>query len=147
MEVIQTVEDQKLAIERKEAELLNAPPMPIKYVHTFAEGVYVREAHILKGMMGIGHEHRTQTVNVLLKGRIRILAGDSILEMAAPCVFVSEPGVRKVAEFLEDTIFLNVLHNPTNETDLQKLEDLFVIKSPTFLAHQALTSLPAGQVA
>jgi hypothetical protein len=127
----------KAAAEIIEAKLLSAPPMEIKYFHTFAPGVYVREAHIKAGMIGVGHEHKTKTVNIVSKGKLKIVAGEEIITLAAPCVFVSEPGVRKVAHFLEDTIFLNVLHNPTDETDLGKLEDLFVIKSQTFLEHEA----------
>ncbi len=136
-EVLTQFLSQKLDLEAIEARLLPTEQMEIKYYHTFAPGVYVREAHVKKGMIGLGHEHKTKVVNIVSKGRFKIVAGDSIIEMAAPCVFVSEPGVRKLAEFLEDTIFINVLHNPTDETDLKKLEDLFVIKSPTFLAHEA----------
>lgn len=126
------------AIEVLEKRLLPEPQMEIKYYHTFAPGVYVREAHVKAGMIGIGHEHKTKNVNVVVKGRLKIIAGDEVIELVAPCVFVAEPGVRKVAHFLEDTIYLNVLHNPTDETDLSKLEDLFVVKSPTFLKHEKL---------
>lgn len=128
----------KSALERLEGALLELPPMEIKYVHTFAPGVYVREAHIKAGMVGIGHEHRQETVNVLLKGKIRLANSDgSVLELTAPMIFTSAAGVRKTAHFIEDTVFLNVLPNPTNETNVQKLEDLFVIKSEIFLQHEA----------
>jgi quercetin dioxygenase-like cupin family protein len=135
----------KALIEAEEARLLREPQMEIKYFHTFADGIYVREAHVKAGMNGIGHEHTTQHVCMVTKGRLEILAGDEVLEISAPCVFVAEPGVRKVARFLEDTIFINVLSNPTNERDLKKLEDLFIVKSPTFLAYEAQHSLSAGQ--
>ncbi len=128
---------QKEPIEEFEARGLRAEQMEIKYFHTFAPGIYVREAHVKKGMIGLGHEHKTKIVNIVSKGRFKIVAGNEIIEMSAPCVFVSDPGVRKLAEFLEDTIFINVLPNPTNETDLQKLEDIFVIKSLIFLEHEA----------
>lgn len=136
MSEITNTDGQKAAIESLEALLLPAAQMEIQYVHTFAPGVYVREAHVKGGMIGVGHEHKTKNINVVLKGRLKIVAGDEVIELVAPCVFVSEPGVRKVAHFLEDTIWLNVLHNPTNETDLKKLEDLFVIKSETYKAFQ-----------
>lgn len=123
--------------ETFERALLDKEQMPIKYVHTFAPGVYVREAHVKAGMVGIGHEHKLECVNVLLKGSLRLVADDKIIELSAPCVFTSVAGSRKVAHFIEDTIFLNVLPNPTNETDLKKIEDLFVIKSDTFLEHEA----------
>lgn len=146
-EVLTAINAVHTPVEELEARLLPTAQTKIKYFHTFAPGVYVREAHVEGGTIGIGHEHTTKNVNVLLKGRVKIVAGDSVLEMAAPCVFVAEPGVRKVAHFLEDTIWLNVLHNPTDETDLRKLEDLFVIKSQTFLEHEARQLKQAEEVA
>jgi len=120
-----------------ESRLIEAPQMEIKYQHLFAEGVYIRVAYVKAGMIGMGHEHRQETINTLLKGKIRLLNDDqSMLELQAPAFFTSAPGVRKVAHFIEDTIFLNVLPNPTNETDIGKLEDLFVVKSENFLKHE-----------
>src|SRR6478735_1025784 len=120
-----------------ESRLIEAPQMEIKYQHLFAEGVYIRVAYVKAGMIGMGHEHRQETINTLLKGKIRLLNDDqSMLELQAPAFFTSAPGVRKVAHFIEDTIFLNVLPNPTNETDIGKLEDLFVVKSDNFLKHE-----------
>ncbi len=125
------------AIEALEGTLLGHPQMEIKYVHRFAPGIYIREAHVKAGMVGIGHEHKQETINILLKGRLRIVNSDhTVLELQAPLTFNSAAGVRKTAYFLEDTIFQNVLPNPTNETDILKLEDLFVIKSQTFLDYE-----------
>jgi hypothetical protein len=46
-------------------------------------------------------------------------------------VFKSGVDVRKVLFIIEDTRWVTV--HPTDETDLGKLEDLLIIKSPTFM--------------
>lgn len=135
----------KIDVAALEAALLPTPQMSIQYVHTFAPGTYVREARVPAGMIGIGHEHKTANTNVVLKGRLRIIAGDSVIEMKAPCVFVAEAGARKVAHFLEDTIWLNLLPNPDNETDPAVLEERFVFKSAAFIAHELEQKLRATE--
>jgi len=130
-------------IEELEAEMLKGEAAEIPIIHTFAPGVYVRTGFFRKGLRAIGHEHTTKHINIISKGSFSVLSGtNETLHFKAGDVFVADPGIRKVAEFHEDTIWSNVHPNPNNETDVDKLEPLFIRKSATWLAHHAEKSLP-----
>lgn len=88
--------------------------------HHFTDGLYTRETHMMAGTIAIGKKHRYSVTNILIKGKISVIMDDYVTEWVAPCVFVSEPGVSKIAYFHEDTIWLNC--HPTDETDLEKIE-------------------------
>jgi quercetin dioxygenase-like cupin family protein len=130
-------------IERLEASLLPGG-VTAETFHTFAPGVYVRTAVFPAGHVFLGHEHKTEHISIISEGRFQIIEDGECREVVAPAIFVTKPGVRKVALFAERTVWSNVLPNPSNETSVEKLEDVFVIKSAAWLSHQArLAEKPA----
>jgi hypothetical protein len=58
--------------------------------------------------------------------------GQTVERIVGPCVFVSGAGVRKVL-FIEETMTWLTVH-PTEETDVEKLEEALVEKSGAWLA-------------
>lgn len=124
-------------MEEWEGEWLCLPPADIKTLHSFAPGMYIREMHVPAGTVVLGHEHLTDQLNILLKGSLDIVVSEGqTAHMTAPCVFVASAGIRKVAEFREDSVWLNVMPNPDNEQNIDVLDDRFIRKSATFLAHE-----------
>jgi len=99
--------------------------------HYFAPGIYLRELHMVKGMVVVGHRHKTETVNILLKGKIALIEDGELIYREAPFTYVSPAKHRKAAYIIEDVIWQNV--HPSDETDLQKLEDIFIEKSPALI--------------
>lgn len=99
--------------------------LPVK--HYFATGIYLRELHMPKGLVVIGHKHREDTVNILLKGSLALIENGELVCRKAPYTYVSPAGHRKAAYILEDVIWQNV--HPSHETDLDKLEARFIEKS------------------
>lgn len=97
--------------------------------HTFAPGVYAREVTMPAGSFIIGHEHKTKHINVVLSGRALVSINGETFHLEAPHTFVSDPGVRKVLYILEEMRFLTI--HPTDETDLDKLEQELIVKSVT----------------
>lgn len=122
-------------IEAAEAELLKRPQVPYELTHRFAPGVYLRGVVIPAGCEVTGAEHTTDHFNILQRGRVLVLCGDTVTELRAPCVFIAEAGVRKVVRTLEETEWLNI--HPTEETDISKIEAAFVKYSETFKLHAA----------
>jgi hypothetical protein len=119
-------------IEKLEGALLPlGEDIPIK--HTFAPGIYVREGFFRAGIVAIGHQHKTEHVNIVLKGSFSVLEDGAVRQVVAPCIFVSKPGIRKVAFFHEDTIWTNIHPNPENKTEQEDLEKIFITKSDTWL--------------
>jgi len=125
-------------IDELEAELLKLPQVECPVAHHFGPGVYVREATFPPGTFVIGHEHRHASTNMMLKGRLALLTPDGdIREVVAPLIMTTDPG-RKAAYAMEETVWVNVFPNPTDETDIEALEARFVVKSPAWQEAQCL---------
>lgn len=101
--------------------------------------MYIREIFMPKGIVVIGHEHKTEHWNIVITGRVLVSCNQELVAIEAPHCFRSAPGVRKVLRILEDTIW-QTLH-PTNETDIDKLEKMLIVKSKTFEDHKAIEAL------
>lgn len=122
----------KKDIYELEQHLSKLPQIECQVQHDFSHGIYVRTLEIPKDSLIIGKRHRYETCNILLKGKISIyLDGeDKIVHLEAPCIFNSEPGVKKMGYAHEDTLFANV--HPTNERDVDEIEKLFIISEEEY---------------
>ena len=110
-----------------EAEMLQLPQVECPVRNIFSPGLWIREVTIPAGTFSIGHEQKMVHWNVLLKGRVTIVLEDgSKAELVAPLTYVGRPG-RKVGYVHEDMVWQNVY--PTDETDIEKLEAMFINKS------------------
>ena len=136
------MDDAALDIDALERDFLQQEQVDCPVVHRFGPGVYIREVHMPAGAFIIGHRHKTTHLNVMLTGRLGLLNDDGTeTELVAPQTFVAQPG-RKAAYIYEDVIWQNI--HATDETDVAKLEDLFLDKSPAFLDHIAALARPSG---
>ena len=101
--------------------MLEGEQLPAPVSHHFAPGIYLREIFMPAGATVVGKIHRTEHLNILVKGACVIVHDDFTREeLRAPMVFVSKPGVQKVLYILEDMIWMTP--HVTPETDLVKLE-------------------------
>lgn len=116
-----------------EREFLTMPQVDCPVVHRFGPGIYIREVTVPAGSYAIGHAQRTEHLNIFLKGRVTIINEDgSTQELVAPMTFVGKPG-RKIGYVHEDMVWQNVY--ATTETDVAKLEAMFLDKSEGWKAH------------
>ena len=120
-------------VERAEKVLLQLPQVDCELRHRFAPGVYMREVVMPAGTFIIGHQHRTEHLNIITEGSARVMMDGVIEEIKAPCVFISKPGVRKIL-YIRETCRWATIH-PTNETKMDRLEEELIVKSPSFLEH------------
>lgn len=109
-------------------EFLKEEQVECPVTHHFAPDIYVREIFMPAGTVVIGHKHLTEHFNALLKGKCRVIIGEDIQELTAPCVFVSAAGAQKIVNVLEDCIWQTTHANPDNTTDIETLESRYVIK-------------------
>ena len=114
-------------IEAYEILARQSPQVDLPLEHIFASGVYCRHLFIPKGVVLTGEIHKTRNLNILLKGRMKVLIGDEVQDIQAPFIVVSPPGTKRIAEALEDCIWLTV--HATQETNINKLEDDLVVFS------------------
>ena len=106
--------------------------VPCPVLHEFADGIYSRITTMPKGTFAIGKRHRYRTYNILLEGEIAVYTGpkEPIKMLRAPCTFVSDALVKKVAYFYMDTTWVNI--HPTKETNLDAIENQFIIPDSEF---------------
>ena len=107
--------------------MASLPQVDTKVEHFFSEGVYTRVTELKAGTLAMGKRHRHSTVNILLKGVISIYVGENEPPhtVEAPFIFISEPNVKKLAYAHTDVLITNI--HPTEETDLDVIEELFTI--------------------
>ena len=92
---------------------------PVK--HHFAPGSYGREMTLPAGLVVVGKIHKHAHINVISKGRVQVFTEqEGVLELDAPCTFVSSPGTKRVVHVLEETVWTTV--HVTDKTDLAEIE-------------------------
>lgn len=107
-------------IEDLIGKLLELPQPAANVRHIFGHHVYMRELQVAAGIILVGRKHRGPHGCLLVKGRLAFFNDDGTrTELAAPMEFQAGAG-RKVAEVLEDMIFVNTF--ATDETDVETLE-------------------------
>ena len=87
--------------------------------HWHCEGAYVRELHMPEGQVVTGAIHRYGCINILLKGRLKVVQSDGEAIVEAGSIYITEPREKKALFALEDSIFLTV-----HATELTEEEDL-----------------------
>lgn len=95
--------------------------------HFFAPGCYGREMTIPKGTLIIGKIHKHAHLNIISKGRARVITEFGPMEIVAPYTFVSAPGTKRIVLAEEEVIWTTI--HVTEETDLEKIEDVVIAKS------------------
>ena len=108
-----------------EEAMLQMPQVELETLHHFAPGVYVRELRIPAGVCLTGAVHKTEHMNICLRGKLKVVSatmGDKWVDGGD--IFVSPPGTKRTAYVTEDTVWLTV--HATDETDVEKLETMLV---------------------
>lgn len=118
-------------VEEFETSLFSAKQPDCPLSHFFGPGVYIRQITMHADDLIVGHEHKTEHFNIVLKGKANVMMGNEIVEVIeAPCIFISKPGVRKVLYILEEMIWATV--HVTEETSMDKLEEELIVKSESW---------------
>jgi hypothetical protein len=129
---INLIHEQK--VQTLENAFLQQPQVDCPVVHRFGPNIYIREVTIPAGSLSIGHYQKTTHLNIMLTGKVTMVNEDgSHTELVAPQTFVSKPG-RKIGYIHETIVWQNIY--ATNETDVEKLEAMFLDKSQTWQEHQ-----------
>jgi hypothetical protein len=102
-------------------------PMDEKY----GCGTYARQMFIPKGTLIFGKIHRHQHLNFIMQGEVRVFTDFVTKEYKAPCVFVSEIGLKRSVYDIEDTLWVTVhMTKHLGEENLSKMEEEVI--APTY---------------
>lgn len=114
-------------IEKVASKMLEMDQADCPVSHHFGAGVYIREVRIPAGTFSIGHHQNKEHLNVMVQGKVAMLCEDGHVRIiTAPYVYVAKPG-RKIGLIMEDMIWHNIY--PTDETDIDTLEETYLTKS------------------
>ena len=102
-----------------------SPPLQ----HWLAPGIYAREIHLPAQSLVVGRIHRHRHFNIISKGKVTCYTEFGLETHEAPSSFISEPGTKRVVYTHEDAIWTTIHPNPTNETDISTLEEMFTAMS------------------
>lgn len=125
------------AAMRSLPELLNIDEMTF---HHFAPGLYAREFRMKADELVVGKIHKHDHLAMLVYGVVSVSDEFNSVRMKGPHIWLSQAGVKRAVYAHTDCMF--VTFHPTEETDIEKIEE-FVI-APSYEALDALK--PEGAV-
>ena len=123
-------------VQKQLSESPDVIDVPVQ--HHFAPGVYMRQMDAAAGTLVVSKMHRTEHMNILLKGSLTVATENGIELLKAPCVLKSMPGTKRIGYFHEDSSWITI--HPTSDTDLEKIEQQVIV--PDDEIDQFLASLP-----
>ena len=114
-----------------ESAMLSNPDqlIHIEPKHYFVPGLYAREIMIPAGVTLTGMIHKTEHLCVLSKGKVSVYTDEGMKTIEASTVVHSMPGMKRVLFAHEDSVWINFHHNPTNEQNLEKIEEIYTVKT------------------
>jgi len=91
---------------------------------------YARQIFMPKGSVVIGKIHKHAHLNFILQGKVSVATEFGPKYFTAPCIFVSEVGLKRAVLVEEDCIWATVhLTGYSGEEHLDKIEDEVIAKS------------------
>jgi quercetin dioxygenase-like cupin family protein len=93
-------------------------------------GTYARQMFIPKGTLIIGKIHRHQHLNFIMQGKVSVSTEFGPKYFEAPCIFVSEVGLKRAVVAEEDTLWVTVhITKHLGEENLAKMEEEVIAPS------------------
>jgi hypothetical protein len=118
----------RAGIHRLEEALGRLPQVELKVEHHFTDGVYMRTMFIPAGVALVGHIHRHPCLSIVQSGEIWVASERGLVHLVGPVTLHSPAGTKRAGWALKDTLFTTVHANPTNERDVDRLEDFLIAK-------------------
>lgn len=101
------------------------PQLELPVFHHFAPNVYMRQMDAPAGALVVSKMHRTEHMNILIKGSVTVVTENGIEFLKAPLVLKSAAGTKRIGYFHEDSSWITV--HPTESTDLEEIENQVIV--------------------
>ena len=124
---VEALENALLEIDHPAIAKWESDLFPLK--HYFSNGIYIREMVISKDSLVIGRTYKEDHTWFLLIGHLEVATESGLIEYIAPCHVQAKAGAKRAIKALADSVFINILPNPDNITDIYALEDLHMCRS------------------
>lgn len=94
--------------------------------NVIADGVLARTVLMPKGEIVVGEIHKYESINILVKGELKVWVNGEVKHLKAPYMIKSDANTRKVAYILEDTVWTSI--HRVNSENLEEIEEEILIK-------------------
>lgn len=102
-------------------------------------GMFARTIFLKAGQALAGRIHKLEHINIMSYGDISVATEDGPKRLTGFNIMACKPGSRRIGLVHADTAWTTILK--TDETDLEKVEAMFFVKSHTELEHTSWLSL------
>ena len=123
--ILRGAEEQIAHVVNVQEKVAQLPQLDIPVFNYFAPNIYMRQMDAKAGTFIVSKMHRTEHMNILLKGSLTVATENGIELLKAPCVLKSMPGTKRIGYFHEDTSWVTV--HPTGSTDLEEIEKQVIV--------------------
>ena len=94
--------------------------------NVIADGVLARTVLMPKGEIVVGEIHKYESINILVKGELKVWVNGEVKHLKAPYMIKSNANTRKVAYILEDTVWTSI--HRVNSENLEDIEEEILVK-------------------
>lgn len=95
--------------------------------NVIADGVLARTVLIPKGDIVVGEKHKYESINILVKGELKIWINGEVKHLKAPYMIKSNANTRKVVYTLEDAVWTSI--HRVNSENLKDIEEEIIVKT------------------
>lgn len=95
--------------------------------NVIADGVLARTVLMPKGEIVVGEVHKYESINILVKGELKVWVNGEVKHLKAPYMIKSDANTRKVAYILEDTVWTSI--HRVNSENLEEIEEEIIVKT------------------
>lgn len=128
-----TAKPMRSKVEALQDAMIELPQVDCPIKHFFAPGLYAREITIPAGTVVTGAVHKTENIIVVSMGLLQVVTETGTQLVKAGDTIICKVGMKNAVYALEDSRWTNFLANPTNETDANKLVEIFTESKATDL--------------
>ena len=100
-----------------------------KYKHWFAPNLYGREITMPDDLVLTTEIHATEHIAIISKGAVTVYSEQGVEYHEAPFTMITKIGTKRAMLTHGEVVFTTIHHNPTNETDLVKLEKIMTFSN------------------
>ena len=94
--------------------------------NVIADGVLARTVLMPKGEIVVGEIHKYESINILVKGELKVWVNGEVKHLKAPYMVKSNANTRKVVYILEDTVWTSI--HRVNSENLKEIEEEIIVK-------------------